>query len=197
MKKSVKGFTLVELIVVMIILAILAALIVPSMTGYIDKAKGNAVLLEAKGVYTAAQTAMTEYYAFHPNYPTKFNLKGTSGKHYGRVTNYMFSRAQNSSNEKKLREDYPVDAAIAYQVLDYLDSRDKATATYKFAKESQNPLNKPASDYEGKEEPAINVCYDDKGKIAFVEFSKDGYIARVEAGSAEVKKGGKMSNEPN
>lgn len=35
------GFTLVELIVVLVILAILAALLVPALTGYIDKAKEN------------------------------------------------------------------------------------------------------------------------------------------------------------
>ena len=36
--KDKKGFTLVELIVVLVILAILAALLVPALTGYIDKA---------------------------------------------------------------------------------------------------------------------------------------------------------------
>jgi type IV pilus assembly protein PilA len=39
LKKGRKGFTLVELIVVLVILAILAALLVPALTGYIDKAK--------------------------------------------------------------------------------------------------------------------------------------------------------------
>ena len=39
-KKSAKrGFTLVELIVVLVILAILAALLIPALTGYIDKAR--------------------------------------------------------------------------------------------------------------------------------------------------------------
>ena len=37
--KEKKGFTLVELIVVLVILAILAALLIPALTGYIDKAK--------------------------------------------------------------------------------------------------------------------------------------------------------------
>ena len=36
--KDKKGFTLVELIVVLVILAILAALLIPALTGYIDKA---------------------------------------------------------------------------------------------------------------------------------------------------------------
>ena len=39
--KNKKGFTLVELIVVLVILAILAALLVPALTGYIDKAKAG------------------------------------------------------------------------------------------------------------------------------------------------------------
>ena len=39
--KDRKGFTLVELIVVLVILAILAALLIPALTGYIDKANGE------------------------------------------------------------------------------------------------------------------------------------------------------------
>lgn len=41
--KEKKGFTLVELIVVLVILAILAALLIPALTGYIDKAKNKSV----------------------------------------------------------------------------------------------------------------------------------------------------------
>ena len=42
--KNKKGFTLVELIVVLVILAILAALLVPALTGYIDKAKEQSLV---------------------------------------------------------------------------------------------------------------------------------------------------------
>ena len=38
------GFTLVELIVVLVILAILAALLIPALTGYIDKSKRDQVV---------------------------------------------------------------------------------------------------------------------------------------------------------
>lgn len=54
--KNKKGFTLVELIVVLVILAILAALLVPALTGYIDKANKEKVISETRMVVMAAQT---------------------------------------------------------------------------------------------------------------------------------------------
>ena len=58
-----KGFTLVELIVVLVILAILAALLVPALTGYIDKAKEKQVVAETRLCVMAAQTLADEVYA--------------------------------------------------------------------------------------------------------------------------------------
>ena len=60
--KSKKGFTLVELIVVLVILAILAAMLVPALTGYIDKAKKEKDYQTASVVYAAAQAVITEQY---------------------------------------------------------------------------------------------------------------------------------------
>lgn len=57
-----KGFTLVELIVVLVILAILAALLVPALTGYIDKAKRKSIVAETRQVVMAAQTLADEEY---------------------------------------------------------------------------------------------------------------------------------------
>ena len=58
-----RGFTLVELIVVLVILAILAALLVPALTGYIDKAKKNQVIAETRMLTQAAQTELSTLYA--------------------------------------------------------------------------------------------------------------------------------------
>lgn len=61
-KNGKKGFTLVELIVVLVILAILAALLVPALTGYIDKAKEKQIIAETRQVVMAAQTLADEAY---------------------------------------------------------------------------------------------------------------------------------------
>ncbi len=65
-KNNKKGFTLVELIVVLVILAILAALLVPALTGYIDKAKEKQIIAETRQIVMAAQTILDEKYATQP-----------------------------------------------------------------------------------------------------------------------------------
>ena len=62
LKKSKKGFTLVEIIVVLVIIAILAAIAIPAMTGWIDRANKKTVLAEARTVLLAAQTIASEEY---------------------------------------------------------------------------------------------------------------------------------------
>lgn len=61
--KEKKGFTLVELIVVLVILAILAALLIPALTGYIDRAKRKSIVAETRQAVMAAQTIADEDYA--------------------------------------------------------------------------------------------------------------------------------------
>lgn len=63
MKCKKRGFTLVELTVVLAILAVLAGLLLPSLTSYIDKAKKAKNLANAKGFLNAAQTVCSELYA--------------------------------------------------------------------------------------------------------------------------------------
>ena len=57
-----KGFTLVEMIVVIVIIGILLAILVPGMFKYIQKAKEQQAIVECRAVVTAAQTLALEQY---------------------------------------------------------------------------------------------------------------------------------------
>ena len=63
LKKDKKGFTLVEMIVVIVIIGILLAILVPGMFKYIQKAKDKQIMVDARTAYLDIQMAAQELYA--------------------------------------------------------------------------------------------------------------------------------------
>lgn len=60
LKKSKKGFTLVELVVVIVILAVMAAILIPNFLNYMNKAQDSQKHVQARSVYLAASTVAAE-----------------------------------------------------------------------------------------------------------------------------------------
>ena len=81
MKNKKKGFTLVELIVVLAILAILAAMLVPALTGYIDKANEKKAVAAARQYAIAAQSVVADAYAANDKI-TEITVTKNDGKDF-------------------------------------------------------------------------------------------------------------------
>jgi prepilin-type N-terminal cleavage/methylation domain-containing protein len=79
-----KGFTLVEIIVVLVILAILAAIAVPSVLGYVEEAKKEKYIAEARSIYTVIQVEETKL-ANEIDYTDK-------PSQYNKAEDYMYAK---------------------------------------------------------------------------------------------------------
>ncbi len=88
LKQDKKGFTLIEIVIVLVIIAILSAMLVPSMMGWIDDSKKKSFLQEAKSALTATQAEIANLYVASSPIPDssfaapeyKSNLDGVSKK---------------------------------------------------------------------------------------------------------------------
>lgn len=78
-RKDRGGFTLVEMIVVLVIIAILASLMLGALNGYIDKAKEKEVIADCRSVVLAASTVGSEVYSGKSAYRPRTQVQELSG----------------------------------------------------------------------------------------------------------------------
>lgn len=192
-----KGFTLVELIVVLVILAILAAILVPALLGYIDRANQEKSLGKVHDLQVAAKATLGEYYAIHKdNEDHTFNARtymtpsGKSIKAYN-VTNYTFARIQASNDSKNSGSN-----AFAKSMLQFLTSDHKeADKEYTFQKYDESPYGKTASEIASKKAEGLVVLFSENYRLLLLQYSDlDGYLYTYEKDvrKIDVQKNGKF-----
>ncbi len=79
-QKQKRAFTLIEIVVVLFILAIIAAMLVPALTGYIRRSRKGKYLQKADSFRTAVQSVMVELYGIGPGAQSGVpNIPGQTG----------------------------------------------------------------------------------------------------------------------
>lgn len=72
-KKKEQGFTIVELLIVIVVIGILAALVITTFTGIQQKARNTERETDIKAIHGQVEA----YYAQYGNYPTLANIQDT------------------------------------------------------------------------------------------------------------------------
>lgn len=87
MRKSNKGFSLVELIIVIAIMAVLIAVLAPQYLQYVEKSKKSADATTVGEVFTAAETAMADPSVDKGSTnPVTVTVTGSTGAYAANVT---------------------------------------------------------------------------------------------------------------
>ena len=104
-----KGFTLVELITALVILSIIAAIIFPALLSYIDTARANGDIVEARNCMQAAQIEFMNQYAYEISGEGEKN--GKSGSVFPK---YGMEKGKNGNGDIDLTE-------VPSNAIDYAD----------------------------------------------------------------------------
>lgn len=179
-EKNNKGFTLVEIIVVLVILAILAAFTIPTMLGFVEDAKAKAYIAEAREVYVAAQAAASEMVG-----ADRSDLQTGSGNSYDALNSYWVSRCEQSGSKS-----YHNPASEKMKV--YLE----------------NDMKMTQSDYRGSYAKGESYWYvimggttlyplADKGKVQEIYYVKNDYVIWFKEGAVTIEKLKPSGQRPN
>ena len=186
--KRNKGFTLVELIIVIALLGVLMAVLIPQYIQYVEKSKEAVVKQEAANVQRAMQIAYTEVLsanadrfqwqctigtkAIDAETTTAFNKKVVCD----RVKNFWFAK---TVEEKYKQQGAYLLADAIKQILGIDKDPDLSTM----------PISSttPASDNSGTKMSMDNklqfqILFDKNGNIA-TEYCRNGYFVRIEGGT--------------
>lgn len=193
--KNNRGFSLVELIVVIAIMIILIALLIPNVVGYIEKTEKLSVMEEAKVVYEAAQVTMATEWVNNAGVFTDASKNGKyQGKKVGCFTNWAIAYNQDNSGHTNGTGMSAADNLIARGLLKQMGWADANATRYPF-KSTAVACGKTVKDYEEQNnQPGIVVIYDNYGAVTYFEWGRNGYLVRIKDGgnTMEIEKNGRF-----
>lgn len=202
--KSNKGFTLVELIVVLVILAILAAILVPALLGYIDRARNHKYIVEARDFMGASQAALVEAYAkdkygfvnsVRPGPLTGQKKQGVADYGYfssGWVGVALAGKEIDNHWDESDAKGGVFKKILCEKMVQYVESQNYTNIS------SDTPgLNGKNSAADFKGDRAFFIAYDGSGRIIYMQYTTEGKMVTFDGTSFEVTDGGQFVTHRN
>lgn len=198
-RKCNKGFTLVELIVVLVILAILAAILVPALLGYIDRAKDQQYVIQAREFMMATQAGISEVYA-QKGMRESFRESVRNGPLFGNSKDKKYGYFSSATTTKTYKGETIAVATdhkggefkrrVNVILVQYLDNKGYDISTLK-------PYNdkRKVEDFGGK--CAFFIAYDKSGKICYMQYTNEGRLVTFDGTSFTVESGGEFKQYDN
>lgn len=180
-----KGFTLVEMIVVIVIIGILLAILVPGMFKYIQKAKEQQAIVECRAVVTAADTLALELYAkdlfdpltfLHNNKNSIINQANVKGEIQSLSFEVSKPTLQNLTyiTESKIKVLYDTTQASVYQIVSEGKFSENASGYYSYSEQKwSDPSVQEKKDLDNKNKALQKILYNEYGDIKLSTSEKE------------------------
>lgn len=179
-----EGFSLVELIIVIAIMAILAGAIAPALIRYIDKARASRATDEARVIVTAVETALATKAGDDADFQiTSTFVDGSGNSHAcGLITNWILSRTQSGVEFTDQDPEY-ANYLISQEILANLQSEDSNNYMFfNFTGGGNNPIGMDCGEFASRYEdcPGVIVAYGANGKVLMLEYYNYGCLIHYE-----------------
>ncbi len=183
-KLNNNGFSLVELIIVIAIMAVLAGAIAPALIRYINKARASRAQDEARVIVNAAEAALaTKAGEDAPVvYNNTFVNSGGATVSVGLVTNWNLAEAQTGTLVDESDPEYS-NHLVALEILENLSS--STSHNYKFFNftgSKTNIIGMNCSQFASRYQdcPGVIIVYGDNGKVMMLEYYNYGCLIHYE-----------------